>query len=491
MLKKSFHIPKFWIGVVLGCIWLYPLLINYIPSKDFSTRAFEENGVTVIISSSGPSSEFLWLWPRVLLLIVVGILGLLQARGWQSYANRFSYLLLTYLGFVILGCFNARDDEYTSTLLGPENRMDGLLYQIALVLVALLTYRVLKEHPTAQRYLVLGLIIVGIIEAGVLVLQRLGHDPIGPLLRGSPYEIPVGTIGHPGMVAGLLLAIVVGGIGVLPYLQGAFTRVFVLIGLIIIAAGLGITTNKASFYALLVVLVIWNLIIRKRWLLSLSMVILLAITLTPKLIPNNIGFQRSFTDPTTGRTRFIIWELALQALAKLPLSPWVGSGPDAFRLALLRHIPPEDLMREYRLEFGWPPDARIKELHILYNPGDPIRSKAFLVFFENYKTTNNKSAQIYKVYLDKAHNMMLDRMLSYGIFAVLITLFLYLWPVVQLFPSKEPFAQGILASVLAVFLYYQFWFPVIQVEPIHMAFVTIAWALLDKTRTHTRDIKST
>lgn len=480
MLKRDYQLPKVWLGVLLAFVWVYPVFVNYSPFKGSTTSTHIEDGITYIITTFGTSSEMVWLFPRLMLLGLVGLLGILQAQGLHAYRNPFSYLLLSYLLLTVLGTVNARDDDFTVVLLGPEGRWDGLIYQFGLVLAALLAYRVLRENRRAWPLLLSGLVVVGVVETAVVVLQRLALDPVGPLTRGFMYEAPVGTIGHPGMVAGFMIVVLIGGMGLFLRVSGTVQRALLGLALLTVALGLGITTNKASVYALIAVLVLWNLLRRERWLLGLSVALVAMVLSAQSLVPNRLEFNRSFTDPATGKTRLVIWELALKAAARLPLSPLVGSGPDGFRLALLRHIPPEDLMREYRLEYGWPPEATIREIQTLYQPGDPIRSKAFLVFLDNYKSDTGKQGLIYKVYLDKAHNLLLDRLISYGLFAVLITVALYLWPVWRLIRKASAFEQSILVALLAAFLYYLFWFPVVQVEPIHMVFVAMAWAMLGK-----------
>jgi O-antigen ligase len=477
---KDFQIPKFWLLVLLGFVWVYPFLNNYFLERPTVSVMQLGPGITQTVYSGVQPGEMVWLFPRLMLLGLVGLLGVLQARGLSSYRNAFSLLLLLYLIFVVLGCLNSRDDDVSALILGPESRMDGLLYQIGLVLTSVFIYRVLRENRQAWPLLLSGLVVVGVAEAAVVVLQRLALDPVGPLTRGFAYEAPVGTIGHPGMVAGFLVVVLIGGMGLFAWASGRARRVLLGLALLTVALGLGLTTNKASVYALVAVLALWNLLRRERWLLGLSVALVAVVLSAQSLVPDRLGFSRSLTDPATGKTRLIIWELALKAAGQLPLSPLIGSGPDAFRLALLRYIPPEELMREYRLEYGWPPEATIREIQTLYQPGDPIRSKAFLVFLDNYKSDTGKQGLIYKVYLDKAHNMLLDRLLAYGLFAALISLVLYLWPVWRHIRKAGAFEQSILVALLAAFLYYLFWFPVVQVEPIHMVFVAMGWAMAEE-----------
>lgn len=462
---RDFQFPKAWLAILLGFAWLYPFTNNYFAS-----------------SFSPASGEMIWIFPRVIFLGLVGMLGILQAKGWESYRNLFSCLLLFYVLMVVLGGLNARDDDPSAVILGPAGRMDGLIYQISLVLVTLLAYRVLCGYQQVWSVLLTGLVVVGVLQSVVLVLQRLALDPIGPLIRGSAFGLPLGTIGNPAILAGFMVVVLVGGIGLFPYTKGTAQKVLLTLALLTIALGLGITVNKASFYALIAALVLWNLLRRERWLLGISIAVIVAV-LAQGLVPNRLDYSRSLTDPKTGRTRLIIWELALKAVTQMPLSPWIGSGPDGFSLALLRYIPPEDLMQEYRLEYGWPPEATIREIRTLYQPGAPIRSKAFLVFFDNYQGDIGKRGLIYQLGLDKAHNLLLDRLISYGLFAVLITVALYLWPVWRLIRKAGAFEQSILVALLAAFLYYLFWFPVVQVEPIHMIFVAMAWAMLGKPAT--------
>lgn len=199
--------------------------------------------------------------------------------------------------------------------------------------------------------------------------------------------------------------------------------------------------------------------------------------LTPSLIPDRQGFRKEVSDPTSGLSRLVIWKLAWEAIRSTPGQPFLGGGPDAFRVALLTRIPFEHLLEEYRLEYGWPKEAQVKEVRPLWSPEDPLRSRAWLVRFEKFKEERtDKTAKIYRVYLDKAHNLFLDRWLSYGLIAAIVWIYLYLSGSLRAW-GTSPLRQGLALSLLGVFIYYLFWFPVPQTEPFHLALIAAAFAL--------------
>lgn len=80
-------------------------------------------------------------------------------------------------------------------------------------------------------------------------------------------------------------------------------------------------------------------------------------------------------------------------------------------------------------------------------------------------------------FLDKAHNLILDRLLTFGLLGVLVWLGLYLYPVLRGWRGTL-LQRSLATSLLAVFVYYLFWFPVPQVEPLHLVLIAAAWALL-------------
>ncbi|ADH62799.1 hypothetical protein Mesil_0887 [Allomeiothermus silvanus DSM 9946] len=463
---------RFWFFLLTGVLLLYPFIVR-----------------PLYFGAAWVNPEEVWILPRILLLLFVGILGLLQAqRGMAAYRSPFVILLLVYLASVIPSSLNAQDDDASSVILGGRGRLDGLLYQVGLVLFGIFAYRVLRQETSsanagtsstaiiALRVMVLG----GSLEAAILMAQKLGAEFIGPLVRGVPYEAPVGTIGHPGMAAGFLLPLVFVGLGMW-LLTEERKRAWLLLQVLLIAAGLGVTTNKASLLALIGILLIWNLIQRQPRLLWASSLVLLSFFAAKELLPNRLGFDRSYADLTTGQTRIIIWKLAWEATRTIPGWPVLGGGPDAFRLALIRHIPIEHLLEEYRLEYGWPPQARVKEIKPLWRANDPLRSRSFLVEFENW-TGSGKAAKILMYFLDKAHNLILDRLLAFGLLGALVWLGLYLYPVLRGWRGRL-LQRSLAMGLLAIFIYYLFWFPVPQVEPLHLVLIAAAWALLGQKPT--------
>ncbi|MER3536190.1 MAG: hypothetical protein C4301_01465 [Thermus sp.] len=427
--------------------------------------------------------EEVWIFPKVVFLLLVGVLGMVEGR--RALTTPFGLLMALYLGLVLLSSFRPLlTDDPTYTLLGGEGRMDGLLYQIGLVLFALLAFRVFQKEPRGFRafsYVLLG---STAFQSLLLLLQRLGLEPIGPLLRGLPYEAPVGTVGNPGMAAGLLLPGLLLGLGLWlersaprrGHLKDRFSFLFFPLTALM-ALGLGVTLNRAGLLGLTVALGLW--LLRQRSLhlaLTGALSVLLALS-APTLIPDRQGFSKEFSNPTTGFTRLLIWKLAWEGIRSTPGQPLLGGGPDAFRVALLTRIPFERLLEEYRLEYGWPKGAKAKEIKPLWTSQDPLRSRAWLVLFGNWRDERTgKQAKILRVYLDKAHNLFLDRWLSYGLFAALVWVYLYLGGALKAW-GDTPLRQALATGLIGLFVYYLFWFPVPQVEPLHAALIGAAFGL--------------
>lgn len=147
--------------------------------------------------------EIFQLFPKVLVLLLIGLLGMMSLREIQ-WNKPFVLLLSIHLLLVLVGSLNARDD-WSYALLGPQRRLDGLLYHLGLVLFGIFAYQMLLKLPGLGNTLLLALFVGGTIQAVLALLQRLQLDPIGPLVKWSMYGSPVGSHSHPGMLAGLLL----------------------------------------------------------------------------------------------------------------------------------------------------------------------------------------------------------------------------------------------------------------------------------------------
>ena len=414
--------------------------------------------------------------PKVLLLLVTGLLGFLTFKP-KIRNNPFLWLIVTHLGLVIAGCLNSRD-ELTFSILGPDRRMDGLLYQTGLVLFALFVYQVVRRKPDVIRTLLFGLFWSGIIQSVLVGLQRFNLDFIGRLVSWKALQAPVGSVGQPGMLAGLLLVSLLAGLWLYGVETNQRNRWLMLAGILLVAAATGITTNRSVLLGLSIGLVGLNLKRRSWEILAVSGLSLLVLFGANTWLQSK-STNREYADPTTGKTRILFWKLALSNVLKIPGEPLIGGGPDAFRLSILRDPQVDKLLPIYRLEYGWPRNTKVLKAVITQEKDSPLRSRSLTVTFDHYKNTKNLTLD-YPIILDKTHNMLLDRLLDYGGFSVLVWLMLYLFPVWRGIRNPNALHSGVSWIILGTFIYYFTWFPVIQVEPLHILMVAVGWALFAK-----------
>ncbi|WP_299430559.1 O-antigen ligase family protein [uncultured Meiothermus sp.] len=416
--------------------------------------------------------------PKLLFLLVVGVLGLWEVRK-QITKSVFLFLLLAHLLLVILSTLNARD-ETAFDLLGPSQRFDGILYHLGLFALGAFAYLSLRGAPLHFRPVALALVVGCGVQAAIVVLQRLDLDPVTPLRLWQDFNTPLGTLGHPGMVAALLLP------GILVALWHGFAdprpgyRLLWLGAALFSAAGLGITGNSAAFYALVATLIAMNLWWRK-WLLFLLSALLVVGVLVPRtVLPDPRSFEQdsqSYQDTHTLQTRLVIWQIALRAIQETPLQPVLGGGSDALKLAQIRNPPFDLLAEQYALEFGWPRDARLQDAYIKTFPGEDIKIRdRWIAFnFERFGGQQNVTKE-FGFAIDRAHNFVLDRWLAFGLLSTLIWLVLYLYPVYLSLRNNHWLGW----VFVALMIYYLAWFPVMQVEPIHLVLLAAAWALLPR-----------
>lgn len=411
--------------------------------------------------------------PKLLLLVLTGVVGFLSVRGWlrQHWQEAFPILVLVHLLLVGLSSLNARD-EWAFTLLGPARRLDGLIYQAALALWLLFVYALLRRRPESISFALWGIFIGGIIEALSVILSYYRLDPFPHLIyflqpQGHPFE---GTIGNYGMLAGFLLAATIAGLWL-----GRERGGWVLLGLVLLGMALGIGSNRSTLLGILLALIALNLALRSKPVFLMSLLLVIS-SLAARELPAPLRDWREISSFSTGQSRIYIWKLTLTKLREIPLAPWLGGGPDALRLAQIRNPPLNDpnLVRIYQIELGW--HDLPTGVEIYQEPGRPIRSRWLLFHFAEYKGEKNASV-LAPFGVDRAHNMLLDRLVSYGLFDALLWAVLLLTPL-ALFRRRTPEAALLASIALGLWGYYLFWFPVPQVEPLHLVLIAAAWALL-------------
>ncbi len=461
---KSPDQPRSTLFSLIAFAALFPLVI--IPGTPFWKPGL------IFDTELAQALEMFQLFPKVLVLLLVGLLGVLSLREIQ-WRKPFVLLLSVHLLLVLVGSLNARDD-WSYTLLGPQRRLDGLLYHLSLVIFGIFAYQMLCKLPSLRNTLMVALFVGGIIQAVLAILQRLQLDPIGPLVKWSIYSSPVGSLSHPGMLAGLLLPTVLLGMWLSTKQSRKDYRWLILLGLFLTALALGATTNRAALIALIVGVTGLVLAHRTWSMLFVSLFAIASVLCVQFIVPNPQGFTREYAATNTLESRFQIWALALQSLGKIPGAPVIGGGSDAFRLSLLRDPPVTDLLDLTKLELAWPQDTRVARVTVILPPEEQLRSKYLHVEFERFGGQANIKRD-YPITLDKAHNLLLDRLLAFGVLSTVLWLFLYLYPVWKGWRNRN---LAWIWVLVALMVYYLAWFPVIGTEPLHLLVVAIAWATI-------------
>ena len=465
--------------LLLLALALIPFLAwPFYGSGMFHSNVIQTESAVSVVSTVGPTPGFLWIWPRVLLVLFAGLIGLLLLpSGKRLPRSTFPWALVLYAMVVFISTVFANDD-WSFKILGGVNRLDGSLYQIGVVLFGIFAYGLTRAVSNKRKFIHVILFIFAVssgLETLIILMQRLGIDYIGMALKGGSYGAPVGTIGNPGMVAGFLIIGVFSSILLAEKAPDARSKVLLYTLATFVSIGVGISANRSSMLAILTVLSLLLIVRRNgKSLFALSIFVLGAFAIAT-YIPNTFAHSRNLASTQTGKTRLLIWKLAVEAITKTPGQPLIGAGPDGFLITLETKIPIRELLQEYRVEFGWSKDIKIADVKPLFTEKDPFRSRAFMVTLENDPTPGKMHRIIYRYYLDKAHNLFLDRAVSYGILAAIIWLYLFLSPVFRLYRRKDTISLYLAGGVLALFIYYLAWFPIPQTEPLHLTWLAVVW----------------
>jgi O-antigen ligase len=492
--------------LLLAFIVFYPLIL--FPGALFSTPGL------ITESTIAQATERFLLLPKIIALLLIGLLGFLQV--WKNLPRDSLVILMgLHLIWVVVGVINARD-EFTYGLLGPYLRLDGLVYHLGLTGLALFTYTLLKHDAGLTRPIIYALIASGTIQASLAILQRLDLDPIGPMTLWQSFTQPMGSLSHPGYLAGMLLPLIVLGIwsfdaqpfkwsravlvqgginmpladtgqkrasdenphGFSRVLAANFRRAALVVCILLMSLGLAFTGNQTGFFALILALP-GLILLRPRWsMVGLCVAVLLCLLLGGQIFSGakQSTLSESYSNTTTLKTRAIIWALSLDLSKKIPLSPLLGGGPDALRLSILRHLEPIRLIPLYRLESAWPNNAAVAKVQFEREAQAPLRMTLLKIEFSQYGQEKDYT-ESFPMTLDRAHNFWLDRFLASGLLGVLTWIAIYLYPLIKAknYP-QHPWVRGLSIAILALMVYYFFWFPVAQVEPLHLMLAVLIWA---------------
>ena len=269
------------------------------------------------------------------MLLTLGAVTVIYLRP-RYFRSWFAALFIIHLVAVIGSLLVARD-SWVFSIMGNASRYDGLLSHLAIAAVAITAYSSFRRWPDLISITLKVYYGVVLFHTVVIMLQRFGFTPLSQLLMGSDRPMPpVGMTGNTGFLAGLILPAVI-----LLFVQTTSdgnqrNRILAVAALAFVALGLGLTDNKASFYALAFVLagiVLFRFRLRTVLLAALVMAVIFAGRLW---IPDQYRVQGTYDPRRSAGGRVLIWTATLEAVRNTPGQPFVGGGPDAMELAQYR-----------------------------------------------------------------------------------------------------------------------------------------------------------
>jgi O-antigen ligase len=461
-------------------ILIYPLV--FVPGALFSSPPPVINDAV----RTQMGEQFLFL-PKLVVLGLFAVLALLESRK-HSWRSVWVGLLAAHLVLVGISGLNARDD-IAFTLLGGSQRLDGLIYQATLVIIGVFAYQTLQRHPGWLPRVLFALVGAAVLQSILAVVQYVGIDPIGVAVLWFKFERPVGTIGHPGMVAGLLLPATVIATWFVLEARDARSRWVWGLALLSLVIGLSVVSNRSALIALAVGLVM--LVVYRRSLISAVLVVAVSVLALSgrQIIPNAGVLPSNLASTQTLGTREVIWNMALQAIVQTLGQPFIGGGPDAFHLWMLRSASLQNLTELIKREMAWPANAKPDKVERV-QLGQSVRTTGVSLHFDKFGERKDFNLVV-PIEVDRAHNLILDRTVAYGGLSALIWLGLYLLPVLaglrDLFARRESQGEAEAAqeghgvhavfacAILGLIVYYITWFPVMQLEPLHLILLAGAW----------------
>lgn len=294
------------------------------------------------------------------------------------------------------------------------------------------------------------------------------------------FDSTMGLTGHAGYTAGLLIPLVILAI----FMSESKVRIYSFLSCVfslIICFGLNLTQNRSSLIALSIVLAIWtftNLCFPKRVILLVFCIIL--INFSGNILPANPTLNRDLSSSQTLLTRLEIWRFSIELLPKSWGFPFWGGGTGNLKLLIADQLPIETLMRFYEREYSWQSSENIKKITPLSDKNSLRRQKMYLI---TYKNGEIKPVQLT---LDRAHNFFLDKAFSIGLIGAILWMIFYIYPIFAYFrlkPYQKTFEQQALSmALIAIQIYYIFWFSVMQVEPIHVVIALMAWVGIERAK---------
>jgi len=435
-----------------------------------------------------------WIFPRVVFVLMLGLMSLLLFRKEILSINPVVlFASAAYLFLTLLSDFLS-PDELVFKVVGHEERYDGLLYQAGKILAFLSALILLKKQKPSQAYSFVGsgFLIIAILQAVLLASHLfLNLDIVGKLLyEGQNNKIPIGTVGFKVL---LILSI---GTGLL-YILIQETKVwkFTSIPLAFVA---GLAAGRASAIGLIASLFTGSwLHYRSRFFLKAIFFLIVVLVFSTAFVFRNQILAPFGARPITTlsaytlQTRIVIWKISIRLLETHNWLLIRGLGSDAMRYLLIKELPKDPVLRSLYIqsmimENRLPADT-VENLEIVTRKEFGLRATALHLVYRTREEPDRTKHFLAAVNLDKAHNLWLDLWIRYGLLATLLYTFITFGPLFfligPLFKSTlDQWKPKAFAWVgLALFahgIHYLAWFPMPLWEPLFLLIAALGWNLV-------------
>jgi hypothetical protein len=359
-------------------------------------------------------------------------------------------------------------------LLGNPYRSSGHGVHLLFFLAATVFWNFVRKNREWAIAFFYLLPFAGAVEGVIVIAQALGREPL--LLLGMSPEspsFPVGTVGHPGMVAPFLFLALMALLGTW---KGRGVEKFLL--LFSLSLALGLSLNRASLIAFtFTVLLLW---FRTRTRVApLALLLVWVGTLGYQFIPV-LGHKlpprtnKELTSSITFQTRLHLWEIAVRLALRAPWELLWGYGDWGGTRAADRYgIPLTPFLHFLSLEEGFPSPEDLKDA---IPQKTDLGFQGYILLYEGERGRAREFAGSEK--MDRFHNAFLDVAFAFGIPFALVWTVLLFGPIVFLKRERiGEVGEAARMGLLALFLYFLAWFPVVATEMAFFSFALSTFAL--------------
>ncbi len=425
-----------------------------------------------------------WLLPRIIFLVLPLVCAILCIKHLQL--NRF-FIFFLVANFIlsIVTLLNPTEDSLIYNLYGENGRADGVIYQIQLLFFIIFAIFVLKNRVDFLSIFIV-LSFSGFIQSVLTIIQYIQIEI--PLFKAFlPYDFAsvVGFMGHSGYVGGFFIPIIIANIYSLTkinFQKNQYLYYLLVFTLLINSLGLSVTQNRSSVLSALFLTLVYLILNIKNLRISILTIISAALIFWgSSIVPVGAKIpDKELGNFNTFETRLLIWNIGIQLLPQSWGFPFIGGGVGEFKRLISDKLPPKTLFYFYEKELGWKPFDQIKTLKVLSDKTTGKRDKFFFVLWKDNKVN------LQNITLDKTHNFYLDKIYSIGVFGACIWAIFYLFPI-YCFLRLQRFQRtlelsSIMICLLGIQIYYLLWFPMPQVEPIHVVIALMAWVGIERAR---------